>query len=74
VWNLLFLAFGFAIVILLHFTDFTVPILTEGSGPIEGSLLVISVSKFRSTASSSTSFDRSITKLRSNSHVLRKYV
>jgi hypothetical protein len=44
-WNLLFLAFRFVCIILLHFTDFAVPILTEGSGPIGGSLLATAVPK-----------------------------
>jgi hypothetical protein len=71
VWNLLLLTFGFVCIILLHFTDFAVSVLTEGSGPIYSSMLMTSEPKLRSTASSSTCFDRSITKLRSTSHVWR---
>ena len=63
VWNLLFLAFRFVCIILFNFADFAVPVLTEGSGPIKGSLLTTSVAKLCPTASSSTSFSRSITKL-----------
>jgi hypothetical protein len=33
-WNLLFLAFRSVCIILLNFTDFAVPVLTEGPGPI----------------------------------------
>jgi hypothetical protein len=63
VWNLLFLAFRVVCIILLTFADFSVPVLTEGSGPIKASLLTTSVAKLCPTASSSTSSSRSITKL-----------
>jgi hypothetical protein len=63
VWNLLFLAFRFVCIILFNFADFSVPVLTEGPGPIKGLLLTTSVAKLCPTASSSTSFSRSITKL-----------
>jgi hypothetical protein len=63
VWNPLFLAFRFVCIILLNFTDFAVPVLTEGSGPIKGLLLTTSVRKLCPAASSSTSFGQSITKL-----------
>jgi hypothetical protein len=52
VWNLLFLTVDFVVVVELYFTNYTVSKLTESSGPIYGSLMVISVPKLRSTASS----------------------
>jgi hypothetical protein len=55
VWNLLFLAFRFVCIILLNYTDFAVPVLTEGSGPIKGLLLTTSVAKLRPATSSSIS-------------------
>ena len=74
VWNLLFLTVRSACIIMLHSTDLAVFKLTEGSGPIYGTLLMVSVSKLGSTASSSTCFDRSIPKLRSNRHVYRESI
>jgi hypothetical protein len=63
VWNLLSLAFRFVCITLLNFADFAVPVLTEGLGPIKGWLLMTSVAKLCPTASLSTSFSQSITKL-----------
>jgi len=74
VWNLLFLTVRSACIILLHSTDLAVFKLTEGPRPIYGTLLMVSVSKLRSDAASSTCFDRSIPKLRSNRHVNRGYI
>jgi hypothetical protein len=56
VWNLLFLAFRFVcfIPVLLNFTDFSIPVPTEGPGPIKGLLLTTSGAKLWPTASSST--------------------
>ena len=71
VWNILFSTFDFVCIILLHFTDSAVPVLTEGLGPIYGLLLVTAVAKLWLTASSSPCFDQSITKLRPYSHILR---
>jgi hypothetical protein len=61
--NLLFLASRLVCIILFNFADFAVPVLTEGPGPIKGSMQMTSVAKLCPAALSSTSFSQSITKL-----------